>query len=102
MGVKQRNYKRDEFINFMKKCGVGNEIISDFIGIPETIIKDGDKYHLIIISRWYDTGKTHYEFELNYYSSKLMEYLFSLKIYKDVEISVIHLIKELKKMGYLK
>lgn len=102
MGVKQKNYKREEFIDFMKKYGVGDDVISNFVGVPETIIKNGDKYYLTITTKWYDIGKTYYEFELNYYSSKLMEYLFSLKIYYDVEVSVIHLVKELKKSGYLK
>jgi hypothetical protein len=99
MNVIQKEYKRDEFIKFMGKYGVSDEVISNFVDVPETIIKNDHKFHLVITSRWYNIGKTHYEFELNYYSPKLMEYLFSLKVYNDIEISVIHLVNELKKAG---
>lgn len=102
MGVKQTKYKKGEFVEFMEKLGVGGEIVSDFKKVPEVIKKNDYNFNLVITCSWYDIGKTYYEFEINYYSPKLMEYLFSLKIYNDIEISVNHLIHELRKIKKLK
>ena len=100
MKVYPKEYTKSEFLKFMRKLGVDEDVISDFEIVPDIIKKNGSNFRLYISSRWYDVGNTHYEFELNYYSSKLMEYLFSLKVYNDIEISVNHLICELKKHNY--
>lgn len=102
MAVKQTKFSKEDFIKFMKKLGVGEEIISDFQKVPKFIKKNDYDYSLVIICRYYDIGKTYYEFELNYYSSKLMEYLLGLKIYNDIEITINHLIRELKKINQIK
>ena len=101
MCVEEKQYKRKEFIKFMNKYGVEEETISKFVDVPEKIIENEYEFNLIITSRWYNIGKTYYEFELNYYSPELMEYMFSLKVYRDIEISVNHLVNELKKKSYL-
>jgi hypothetical protein len=100
MIVKPKEYNKQEFLKFLDKNGVNKELISKFKKIPERLRIDDSTFKLNIHSRWYDIGNTYYEFELNYYSPKLMEYLFNFKVYKDVEISINHLICELKRRGF--
>jgi hypothetical protein len=50
---------------------------------------------------WYGDGNTHYEFELNYYSEDLIEYLFSSKVFKNIKLSINNIICELFKANYI-
>jgi hypothetical protein len=89
-------YSKEDFIKFLLKNNVNDSIINKFNELPESIKKNGDVYDLYINSIWYSDGNTHYEFEINYYSEELIEYLFSSKVFKDVEQSINYILCELK------
>ena len=47
-------------------------------------------------------NNTSYSFELNYYCENKIEFLFSLKVFSDVEISINNLVYELININVLK
>jgi len=101
MGVEQNEFNKKEFMGFLLKNEVSNEIIKRFENIPEILYKNDTKYNLVVQMRWYDLEKTHREFEMNYYSEKIMEYLLSFKVYTDIELSINYLECELRIKGFI-
>jgi len=88
------NYKKSQFLEFLKKNNVSDNVIKKFEKLPETLEHNGSEYKLNIVSTWYDGGTVNYNFEMNYYSIKLIEFLFSYVIYPDVERSIDELSRE--------
>jgi len=95
MQVYPKNYTKDEFVEFLQKINANDQIINKFIKLPEYVIRSGNKYELYINSTYYGIGNTYYNFELNYYSEYLIEYLFNFKVFTDIENSINNLIYEL-------
>jgi hypothetical protein len=95
MNTYTKKYDKEDFLKFLEKNNVNDVIISKFVELPECIIRGGNKYDIYINVTWYNVGNTHYEFEINYYSEQLIEYLFGLKVFKDVEFSINNLLCEL-------
>jgi len=101
MGIYPKQYKEEEFLKFLKKNKVTETIITKFAELPKSVEHSGNTYKLDINLTWYSDGNTHYEFELNYYSEELVEYLFSSKVFSDVEVSINYLLCELIENGYI-
>lgn len=97
-----KKYTKEEFLKFLEKNNVNDEIILKFVKLPETIERSGDTFQLDINSTWYSKDKSHYEFELNYYSEHLVEFLFSSKVFTDIEFSINFLQCELVSKKYIK
>jgi len=97
-----RKYTKKEFLKFLKKNNVNKLIITNFGQLPETVEKHDGVYLLDISSTFYSQGATYHNFELNYYSEDLIEYLFGLKVFNDIEISINYVMCELINNGYLK
>jgi len=95
MNTYTKTYTKEEFLEFLEKNNVNDTIIHKFVELPVSIVRNGNKYDLYINATWYNVGNTHYEFELNYYSENLIEYLFGSKVFKDVEFSINNLLCEL-------
>jgi len=101
MGAYPSEYNKKDFLNFLKKNNVSDVIIAKFVELPETVERSGDTFKLSINLTWYSIGNTFYNFELNYYSNDLVEYLFSSKIFTDIEVSINYLTCELLEKGYM-
>ena len=99
--VKQRDYNKIEFAKILNKFGVEEDVIADFNRIPETITVNGEVFKLMIQTRQYTNKNPHYEFEFNYYSERIIEFLFGFKVFTNVEISINYLLCELKRDGHL-
>jgi hypothetical protein len=102
MGVYPKQYNRENFLIFLRKNNVNEAIISKFVELPEAVIVNGYKFNLFINVTWYSIGDTFYNFELNYYSEELIEFLFNLKVFNDIEVSINYLLCELINNGYIK
>jgi len=102
MGVYPKKYNKNEFLEFLEKINVNDDIINKFIKLPETVEHNGNTFKLDINSIWYSIGDTFYNFELNYYSNELVEYLFSSKVFCSVETSINYLLCELVDKKYVK
>ena len=102
MGVYPKKYNKKEFLIFLEKHSVSNTIISKFVELPETVERSGNTFKLDINSTWYSIGNTFYNFELNYYSEELVEYLFSSKVFNNVEVSINYLLCELINNNHIK
>lgn len=98
MTIYHKPTNRETFIKFLHENNVNKNIISRFENLPEIIKNNNIEYQLTTNLTWNDEGKTHYDFELNYYSKDNMEFLFNYKIFNDVEISINYLERMIKKM----
>jgi hypothetical protein len=101
MKITPRSYDKETFTEFLHENNVSDNIILKFKKLPENLIKKNKEFKLYISSTWYDIGNTYYNFELNYYSEELVEYLFTYKIFTDVEKSINFLLCELINNGYI-
>lgn len=101
MAVYPRTYNRDEFIEFLKKNNVSENIINKFNELPDKVLYNNNVYNLTINSTWYNIGNTYYSFELNYYCDELIEFLFSYKIFNNIEVSIDNLLCELMNAKYI-
>jgi hypothetical protein len=101
MDVNLSGYDKELFIEFLQKNHVKDSIINKFRELPEIVKKNNYIYKLNIVSTFYSSGNTWYNFELNYYSEDQIEYLFGCKIFTDVEESVNELICNLVESNYM-
>lgn len=92
-------YTKDNFIKFLKEIGINNENISKFNSLPKKIKKSGLTYDLFIQTIKYEKDDHYYEFELNYYSDNHIEYLFTNKVFKDVNLSINNLYLNVEKLN---
>jgi hypothetical protein len=96
-----KKYSKEDFIDFLLENNINDNIVNKFNELPESIKKNGNTYDLYINSIRYNNENTHYEFEINYYSEELIEYLFSSKVFKDVGQSINYILCELKNANCL-
>ena len=101
MKLYPKTYTKKEFIDFLIKNKINNNTINKFKRFPEKIVKNNETYSLYISVVWYNVKKTYYEFELNYYSKKLIEFLFNSKVFNDVKKSINNLLCELENNNFL-
>jgi hypothetical protein len=101
MDVYPIDYNKEKFLNYLEKNNVSDLIIEKFNVLPEVITDKNFEYKLNIVSTFYTTGNTHYNFELNYYSGELNEFLFTYKIFTDIEKSIDFLLLELINGKYI-
>lgn len=99
MSAHLKTYNKEEFLHFLQKNNVNENIINKFLELPEIYKRNGNTFDLSINSIWHSEGKTYYEFELNYYSESLIEYLFGSKVFTDVEHSINNLLCEIKNVN---
>ena len=102
MSIYSSDNNKDEFLKYLKKNRVSEEIISKFVMLPETVERDKVDFKLQIVRTYISVSPTSYNFELNYYSEDLVEYLFNSKVFTNVEISINYLLCELTNNGYIK
>ena len=95
MGVYPKGYSKEEFVEFLLKNHVKDTIINKFKELPETIKSKGHIYKLNIVCTFCSVGETFYNFELNYYCEDEIEFLFSYKIFTNVEESINNLLCDL-------
>lgn len=101
MEVIPKEYCKETFIEFLRKNNVSDNIIEKFILLPENVMRKNKEFKLYVASTWYSTDTTYYNFELNYYSEELVEYLFTYKIFTDIEKSINFLLCELINNKYI-
>lgn len=97
MSIHPRNYNINEFKKFLEDNHVEEKIIKKFLELPELVTVGNNKYKIYLTSTRYNDGDIYYNYELNYYCESLMEFLFPLKVFGEVELSINTLLLELKK-----
>ena len=99
MGVYPTQYNKKDFKEFLQNNNVNDIIITKFEKLPESIESNNNIYKIYINSIWYSIGNTFYNFELNYYSEVAQEFLFTYKVFGDIETSINNLIYEIKTLN---
>jgi hypothetical protein len=100
MGVYPKGYNKEEFIVFLQENYVNNAIIEKFKVLPENVKKNNHNYKLNIVSTFVSVGMFN-NFELNYYSEDQIEFLFSYKIFTNVEESINNILCDLIEGKYI-
>ena len=98
MGTYPRDYDKESFIKFLNENNVSLETIDKFKTMPEMVIHNGIEYKLNLVATLFTEGETFYNFEINYYSKKEIEFLFGYKIFHNVDLSITYATNELKKL----
>jgi hypothetical protein len=101
MDVFPKKYDKEEFIEFLQKNHVDEVIINKFKTLPESVKKNNYIYRLNIVCTWFSIGDTWYIFEINYYSEDQIEFLFSCKIFRNIEESINNTICDLVNGNYI-
>jgi len=102
MGIHPKTYDKETFLDFLDKNNVNEITYNKFKELPEFVERSEIKFKLDINVIWYSHGNTHYTFEINYYSEELIEYLFSSKIFYDVDTSINFIVCELTSNRHIK
>jgi len=101
MGIIPKEYNKETFIAFLHKNNISDNIIEKFELLPEKLTRRNKEFKIFLSSTRYENGNTYYNFELNYYSEDLVEFLFSSKIFTDLEKSINFLLCNLINNGYI-
>ena len=102
MGIYPKKYTKEEFIVFLKKNNVNETIINEFEKLPKKIKRNDNVFKLDLDTTWYSIGDTYYNFDINYYSEDLVEYLFSSKVFNNIEVTINRIRCELKRNKQIK
>lgn len=102
MGVYPSNHTKTTFFDSLKYHNLDDKVVSKFKSLPEIVSRKGDKFELQIVSTFISVGDMSYNFEMNYYSDNLVEYLFNTKVFGDIETSINFLLCELTENNYIK
>ena len=95
-----KTFKKQELIRYLMDNGVVNGMLIRLENLPDILHVNNYDYVFNAITTWRERGHTYHEFELNYYSEENMEFLFTYKIFNDVEVSLNFLECELAKKGF--
>lgn len=102
MGVYSNQNNKNGFLKYLKKIRTNDKIINKFTELPEVVKRNGNEFKLQVIHSFISKTPTGYDFEMNYYSEDLVEYLFNCKVFSDVKLSINYLICELTDNNYIK
>lgn len=96
-----KNYNTETFIEYLKDNHSETSLVERFKRLPATLIHNKIEHKLNIVKTYYIGDGSYYNFELNYYSDELLEFLFTYKIFQDVEDSIRHLECELQNGNFI-
>lgn len=102
MKTHPKEYTKKNFIKFLNKNNINNNIAKRFNQLPETVYINDSNYDIYINVTWYPEDETRYKFELNYYSKTKIEFLFSYNIFKNIEHSITNLLADLVRTDLIK
>lgn len=93
-----KTFNKKEFIKFLKVSNVDKALLERVEKLPKLVHKNKTDYKININYDYLDKEEVQ-QFEINYYSNKLYEFLFPYKIHEDLESSLDNIEKELNDRG---
>ena len=81
-----------ELLDFLTNIENKEDLIKNINELPEIIMIDRVKYELYIYVDPIKIENDEYEYELNYYSKDVMEFMFNSKKFNNIETSVYTLL----------
>ena len=91
MSTQPKKYTKEEFVEFLKKNLISDELISEIEKIPLTY---EDNYNLNIVVSNIDNGSS-YTYELNYYDNNNLKYAFKHSIEVNCETALTKFLSQL-------
>lgn len=90
-----KKYNKITFTEYLEKINTSTQLLERFERLPAMLIHNNIEYELNVIKTYYAGDGSYFNFELNYYSDDILEFLFTYKIFQDIEDSVNYLECEL-------
>lgn len=98
MNIFPNIYTKTEFLEQLTTNNINDNIIRKFNKLPEFIEINKNTYFIYINVTQYGTKNPTFNYELNYYSNDLIEFLFNSKVFNTVELSINNLLCDLMNM----
>lgn len=80
-----KKYNKTEFLKYLIKNNVSDNIVFNFNELPEVIERNGNVYDIYINLILYIVNPPYCKYELNYYSENIVEFLFTFKAFDNIE-----------------
>lgn len=96
-----KKYTIKTFIEFLSENNETIPLIERIEKLPPTLIHENIEYNLNIVKTYYVGDGSYFNYELNYYSNNSLEFLFTYKIFQEIEDSVHHLECELQNEKFI-
>lgn len=91
MGAYPSKKTREEVLAMLVEANVDQSVISDFNNLPDLIEKDGDNYELNLVTTWFSTEPSFYNFEFNYYDKTNYKSFVFYSITRDIVVAINNL-----------
>jgi hypothetical protein len=88
MNIFPKIYTKTEFLELLITNNINDNIIHKFNKLPEHIEINKSTYFIYINVTQYGVKNPTFNYELNYYSNDLIEFLFNSKVFSRIELSV--------------
>jgi len=95
MNITPKTYTKEEFLDNLINIQTNCNIVNKYHKLPEQISVKNNKYIIYINVTKYGTKNPTYNYEFNYYSEELVEFLFNSKVFSSVELSINNLLCDL-------
>jgi len=95
MNVFPKTYNKEEFLTNLIENQTTNNIVDIFKKLPNKININGNAYNIYINVTKYGIKNPTYNYEFNYYSEDLIEFLFNSKVFSNIELSINNLLCDL-------
>ncbi len=95
MNIFPQIYSKEEFLELLITNNINDIIIHKFNKLPEFIEINKSTYFIYINVTQYGVKNPTYNYEINYYSNDLIEFLFNSKVFNSVELSINNLLCDL-------
>jgi hypothetical protein len=95
MNIFPKIYTKTNFIEQLISNGINDNIIIKLNKLPEYVKSNNSIYSIYINVIQYGIENSTFNYEFNYYSNDLIEFLFNSKVFSDIELSVNNLLCDL-------
>lgn len=92
MNIFPQIYTKAKFLELLTTNNINDNIIHKFNKLPEFIEINKSTYFIYINVTQYGVKNPTFNYELNYYSNDLIEFLFNSKVFNSVELSINNLL----------
>jgi len=101
MNIFPKIYNKKEFLTQLIETKTKEETIINFNKLPESLNHKGSEYLIYINVTKYGIKNVTHNYEINYYSKELIEFLFNSKVFNRVELSINNLLCDLMNAKYI-
>lgn len=92
-------YSKIGFNKFLTNIGVEKSIINKANTLPNQIKHNETNYNIYIAITEFQKEENIFDYQINYYSEEIDEFLLKLKVFQNPEISINFVLNELNRIN---